>query len=819
MNISTIPKKGYLSQKMVASSEYMYLNVELPVKQVDDEGYSAAEPFMNFFFLAYTPKSSENNYGFVVGDEEVYLVQGFVDLIDCQSNYNSQINKALESYKESAYYIDTLFNKELPGGNPNPDDGDDDDDSPATAGPTTAEPTLPKLRCPYEKVSYRFIQSGDEYEIRPSSNNLEDITYVILCNGTEPIDNRNGVFTYKSDKISTTSYRINCSKSGYENGRATIVIKTIEYKPSISMIKYPGFVNKSELFNASITLAYPPIENLNDTDNEDSENLFTEKEFVFKMSLVENDYWLILSPDETVKGKLDFKFNNYNISNSDIKEGIFNLILKFEGNSTDNEIMLSATRNIQVINKKVCEEEFGFDADHVCCKRVSPGELCNSVTTIYNFAGEGSDQEFGQFKDAFVKSIARIFNGTHFFDYDDTQDRDFVQRKIKILVKYNTDRNNTKTRLLQGDGGINLDINPLDVIEAVMKSIGPAQGNDNDGNNEENIFDDNIKQAIANLGMDTKQLTEAVITTKQELEDSGLGFAIDTIETSQYPVDTKEKVESEKDPWEKEYWWVILIICIVVVLLIVISVVCIYSHSKKTKEMREIQSKQLKIKEKEIPVEKIVDVNSVAEEDLYVPYYHDVIIEGYLLKRGRKNLGKWQQRYCVLYSNLKTFRIYESMTPSYGGNLYLNEKQDIPIDCYNGIEYKDGSNEFTLVLKIRDSSFKTYEAGDIERKIHFKCEGDNKVEEAMKWVDCFRDYKNKKPKAVEAWIHPVIINRENQAIVVATDKAEEKKNQSSVESALERKNRKAVVENKKKPFSSFIPASLMVKVGVYSKPK
>lgn len=164
------------------------------------------------------------------------------------------------------------------------------------------------------------------------------------------------------------------------------------------------------------------------------------------------------------------------------------------------------------------------------------------------------------------------------------------------------------------------------------------------------------------------------------------------------------------------------------------------------------------------------------------------MIEGYLLKEGRDRvLNKFQKRYCVLYYNPAVLRIYSSMTKTIAGNMYIDEKQSIPYECYSGIEYKSGSTEFTLLLKVTQSSIKNYEVGNVKRKMVFKAEGPDAVKTAQDWVECFRDFKNKQPHLTNVAAEELVLDSEDDIYIPKIARESEEEREKNIGAIIDKR--------------------------------
>lgn len=179
----------------------------------------------------------------------------------------------------------------------------------------------------------------------------------------------------------------------------------------------------------------------------------------------------------------------------------------------------------------------------------------------------------------------------------------------------------------------------------------------------------------------------------------------------------------------------------------------------------DIEKVRQKFEDKKISIELVKKENLVDDKEIYRPFKEKILIEGYLLKKGHGNLvNKFQRRYCIIYCEPPKLRIYESMVPSFYGNVYVNEKQSYNLDALKGVKYIKNKDTFEISLNITDSEYKVYEPGNKKRIITFKCEGVKATEDAKKWSEAFRNYKNLVVKPIKPinCPRPLIINNDGK---------------------------------------------------------
>lgn len=211
-------------------------------------------------------------------------------------------------------------------------------------------------------------------------------------------------------------------------------------------------------------------------------------------------------------------------------------------------------------------------------------------------------------------------------------------------------------------------------------------------------------------------------------------------------------------------------------------------------------------------------------------------MEGYLLKEGRdRMLNKFQKRYCVFYYNPAILRIYSSVTKTVVGNMYIEEKQSIPYECYNGIEYRSGTTEFTLLLKVTQSSIKNYEVGNVKRKMTFKAEGEDAAKTAEKWVECFKNFKSQKPIETTITAEPLVLDTNEDIYIPVVARESEEGREKTIDNIVEKRKMSKISTYKQTHIkrgavskrSINIPATKSInadvryvtcRVGVYQKP-
>lgn len=419
----------------------------------------------------------------------------------------------------------------------------------------------------------------------------------------------------------------------------------------------------------------------------------------------------------------------------------------------------------------------------VCCDH-KPGELCTNMTTTFAFITLEQTGSQESFKDNFKKVLDRVlFNNSHFWYTDITpptaapsDDESSISTEIILTVKTNTIEFNQihygERRMLQS-----LDLSAFfseftETIESIAKNDNP----------EVSEF---LEASGSVIDPDRPITTEPILGTDKLSSD------ID---------DSIDKDEDNNKSWSEKYWYVILIIVLVVVVLLAVAAVVTYRAVDRTK-VKKIEKKQLEICEKVIPIEKVKEQQGIKEEeDIYHPYKETIIMEGYLMKEGKHG---YQRRYCVLYYNPCEMKLYESMTPSYYGNVYVGEKQAYKMECLKEVKYSEGSNHFNAIFNVNESTIKHYDKGENVRNIHFKiCESesgkDNESENAKRWTEAFESYISGKPNVKSAWLVPVpLVRDEHQDGKLVTENSVVTNNRMLDSVAKARANKKVVHHQKK----------------------
>lgn len=166
--------------------------------------------------------------------------------------------------------------------------------------------------------------------------------------------------------------------------------------------------------------------------------------------------------------------------------------------------------------------------------------------------------------------------------------------------------------------------------------------------------------------------------------------------------------------------------------------------------------------------------------EVYNPYKKDKIYyEGFLLKQGRNrvNLGNnsdYQRRYCVLFNEPEDFRIYETMVPSFYGNVFINEKQSVEMSCFRDIR-RETADTFTLKFEVKSSVDKALKAAEgdeqkEERIYRFKCEDQIAMNEWVKQFESFKTKTNKGTVVKDLDNYQVIGKIKNVAVVNTQEK-------------------------------------------------
>lgn len=777
---------------------------------------------VNFFNISYESR----NTLFIVNDWKNHKVPSNLDIsfITEENKEREDIDRIINGTFCKTFIVPTTVAPTTPEPTTEAPTTEAPPTMPTTPEPTnvitdtpTTKPPLPFVPCLYKRDMYRYfigLSSNVETHIKPIETEFEDIEikFNITCprnsNRIIQYDKESGEFNVNiNNKFDFILCEVVCYiNESYNNGNTNIGFLGKEYKPFIDLTtsSTPIQIENNTEFNVTLKVSYPTITDENDniidmTNNQvilQSEMNLEDENLMYKLSDESNNIrrdkisfdWenqrvVQLLPDEQLNDTfvtLSFKTTPYNNNQNDI-----NLVYE--------------THPIPIFKEKETCIYGSFDADGICCRRKYNGELCTNVTVTYSFL-KGENGNFNVFKRRFVNVLQNnIFKGSYYWSTLSEGQNDY---KIRLNIRY---IDNVRNYLNEMGKSNNLNIrrrelqttmNKIDYITTILQAIYP---NDEIASitEEERVFGSKSLNTSPPVTLPPEienneefnniknTLVEVIKEVSLLARDSKIKADIDGyIQCEKYQSDFVggDLVKPPKeDPWAKKYWYVILIIVIVVIILLILLLILTYKCTNMI-ERRNKEKRNKKFLDNSIPVVKVKEENKVNDDNIYKGYENKIIMEGYLLKEGRNRvIDKWQRRYCVLYFEPSVLRIYESMNPSYYGNVYLNEKQSIPMSCYSSIEYEENSDEFTLIFKVKDSSMKVCENGEEERQIHFKVEGEDGFIIAKKWYEKFSDYKNQKPESIEVWNCPRPLIKEDNKFVIESKKVVDDRNLTLME--------------------------------------
>lgn len=612
----------------------------------------------------------------------------------------------------------------------------------------------PYTECKYDKPDYLFeVKDNDVLVIAPAEKTqTQDIKYETRCSRTEIVTMDGGSFKIPNQELQLSVCRISCSSERHSNKSTSFTVRVkeqIDYKPSIDVSKTskPVMAYVNQAFTIKVAIACPVVDRtfvkptLKDVTmklNWDIKDGDKSKYILTSDSIVSDIQKVSTSCDRTFTFMLNLTSTEEE-SSEEIEKKL-NITI-----TSEDEYKLEYKTELPLIQKSIflyilyyyLIECNNADAMGVCCRH-KPGELCTNMTTTFSFIKVETDKNNNNFKTKFLEVLDSVlFNNSHFWytDISNKQDEELDSIEIKLTIKTNTININTifPKRKLQA----------LPDIPDISEFFGELTDKiDSIASNDVQEVNDLLDEAGTVLDPDKAITTESTLGITELADD----------------INPNIKSDDNKS-WAEKYWYVILIIVVVAVVLLSIIGVITYRAVDKTKVSR-IEKKQLEICEKVIPIEKVKEKQGVSENDIYHPYEKTIILEGYLMKEGKAG---YQRRYCVLYYNPSEMKLYESMTPSYYGNVYVGEKQSYKMESLKEVKYEEGSNQFNVIFKVNESTIKHYDNGENIRDIHFKVckyEGENENETAKRWVDAFESYISGKPTVKSAWLVPVPLVRD-----------------------------------------------------------
>lgn len=100
-----------------------------------------------------------------------------------------------------------------------------------------------------------------------------------------------------------------------------------------------------------------------------------------------------------------------------------------------------------------------------------------------------------------------------------------------------------------------------------------------------------------------------------------------------------------------------------------------------------------------------------------------------------------------MFNEPKDFRIYETMIPSFYGNVFINEKQSVEMTCFRDIK-RETANTFTVKFEVKSSVDKALKAAEgdeqkEERIYRFKCDDQIVMNDWIKQFESFKTNENK----------------------------------------------------------------------------
>lgn len=126
-------------------------------------------------------------------------------------------------------------------------------------------------------------------------------------------------------------------------------------------------------------------------------------------------------------------------------------------------------------------------------------------------------------------------------------------------------------------------------------------------------------------------------------------------------------------------------------------------------------------------------------------------------------------------------RIYESMCPSFYGNVYIHEKQSIPMECFRCVE-RESQIQFMCRFAVQNSQKKQMSVPEQngicdERIFRFK-NNNTDIETAVRqneeWIEILRQFEKQKsrPKPIQVWYDNQTLKRDaednNKLLPVST---------------------------------------------------